>query len=968
MTSVASASEVFRRCRSACNARSTLGVLARTSGWCNGFTFHEDHSGVFLDDDAFYQCCFYSEIDEVNPDSKHRLSISLGLNSVVSYLAQDRRDCGSCEFGCLYSMRQPEALAMHGLHINTISDDMMSALPDKPGCACPSWISDKGDPVHAVLVGGVCSTCTWRHHDSLPVANLSRSPKRYPLDEAKARCELSANCIALACQKGATSPCELVLQQSSLASTTQSGVAAKKRVISDVDGASASLTKRSRTSATSEEEATLPAQSTPQDNDSEMGPEADAGTLRQSLLDDFLLRECHPVDKCIDNAPGCEGTCEFKWQNLAPGPVCTCGSGLVAKGTQCVPESCDSALDAHNMMRCPSGSLNPCEGDDTGRCLTSEIASDVAMRKCEELQKTTPHWRLQTTEVVVVERHDRCGLDDDFIWCCDAYTKADLLTQEQRFEQNLLEVKQWAPQLVELVLVEMNRLSHRFERFTSCNQQLAAPLEVAVRELHGYATGLSLLMEQCFAGTLEACSKSRHGGLRSFAAKSRAYARRLVAYARNTSKLLDVAQYGTSSPLVVVPLHVADAATHMVEACWDAIKRHKWKIVMVFFLHTWVLGVANSFVVTASMQLGSNGLVFQALVKNVLSRVLCPLMSNPIAQGYIMKWFVQHVLFSDAVIKMFDSSLSVFGPFRRLLAWWVKMSGKEISMTDLLHQMQDMFSKTSVGAFILLSTLGSSIFNLAAHAVCATTTAVFDTINGVDKVVNVTSTTLATVRDRAEVGFWNLLHRAFGHEQAQHAAHGIAELASEISKLNTAADAVPLQRMLVEATKGILTYERLRQYLQPLATAILGAVGVLHYTGSFLSESFQQGLRRLGLGESSSSYEQALSDLLSDHSQIEELARATGDAISQPEASLRVAEAVIVPSSGNVGGAKNNPLDTLCSRLSLIAESLHHNTQPLMRNVTCPSAENNLLGLVSPAELLGPNLKDVSIDASASLW
>merc|ERR1719421_2833653 len=99
---------------------------------------------------------------------------------------------------------------------------------------------------------------------------------------------------------------------------------------------------------------------------------------------------------------------------------------------------------------------------------------------------------------------------------------------------------------------------------------------------------------------------------------------------------------------------------------------------------------------TASLQMSTNALVAQAFVKHVAANIVCPLMANPLIQGFVLKWFVQNVLFNGFVVNMIDSSLSFLGPIRGLMSWWMKMGGSELSFKDMMAQMKEKFGSLSV--------------------------------------------------------------------------------------------------------------------------------------------------------------------------------------------------------------------------------------------------------------------------------
>jgi len=195
------------------------------------------------------------------------------------------------------------------------------------------------------------------------------------------------------------------------------------------------------------------------------------------------------------------------------------------------------------------------------------------------------------------------------------------------------------------------------------------------------------------------------------------------------------------------------------------------------------------------------------------------------------------------------------------------------------------------------------------------------------------------------------MHRYLGSAKTVASADKIDTLAAQLSHLRATAGAVPLQKILVEASAGILDLEKFNYHLEPLVVGLASATGVLTHLGGWIGGLVPSVLQTMGLDAGN------LEDV--------DIAKVT-DAIDSSREALSVDS--VVPQNLDVDVFEDVSFDHLCFLLSQVERDVRKQAGVLPRDQVCPDADNGFLGQVRPDELQIPTFKSISLDFAPPLW
>jgi len=713
------------------------------------------------------------------------------------------------------------------------------------------------------------------------------------------------------------------------------------------------------------------------------------------------VEECRPVDVCIDNEPGCEGSCLFNWKTLLP--TCVCEDGFTAKGTRCVPYYGGSCDEGRDYNRCPVGTLNPCQKEATGRCTSdgqNRVSREDALSMCQAMKNNAmspgsqpdalqpgkvealpPKWSREGVEVAVQEKPDQCGKfnegedDTEYIWCCAEMTSAHLEQQLETGRNNFQEFQSWGPQVAQIASDAVAKAVKRgMVLANSGNTTIASQgkeLLTLTGELDKVSSAYQIAISQCSSGKMQACASSGRGGVKGFAQNVRSYGRKMLAYTRRIDRIMDMVEYGTGNAVALTILKLGTKLNALVARSWQFVLRNKWKLLMLVVLSSYTLTVVNGMLATSSLQLRTNALVAQSFLRHVVSHIMCPLMKHPVVQGFMLKFVVDKVLFHPVVIKAIDESLSVMGPVRGMMAWWMKKGGATLSLSDALVGMKKAFGKVSVGIFMVISALGNTFFNILVNLLCGAMIVVTDVQSSGEKIGSEAVNVVSSAWDTGFIKSWNFLNRHLGSEQTAASVSQVESLHSQLKALQASTGQVPLQQIMISASQGLLNYESFLQQISPLSGALVVSTGVLYALGRWIGSVIPKLMSLMGFD----------SGTLSPDSVFDPNGFADeGDDESDDHAFVTDVQSKIDNSQSALGhvatvmadGVEEEPLredsfSGLCSMLSQAERAVKKLPSALPREKSCPDVGNHLLGLVRPNEISRPAFKNVEVDIPP-LW
>jgi len=300
----------------------------------------------------------------------------------------------------------------------------------------------------------------------------------------------------------------------------------------------------------------------------------------------------------------------------------------------------------------------------------------------------------------------------------------------------------------------------------------------------------------------------------------------------------------------------------------------------------------------------------------------------------------------------------VLGPVRGLLRWWMQNGGLTWDVKTGLEAMKAQFGKVSVGIYMVMAALGNTLFNALINVVCGAASVFTDVVSSTEKVTSEAGSFLSHSWDAGFRNSWNYLNRHLAGEHAAASADKITALAEQMGQLRASAGAVPLQKILVEASAGILRFEKFNEYLQPFLIRLMAATGVLTHLGEWIGGLVPSVLNTMGLGAP-----QLDSDSYS-ISPLEDADKVT-DAIGNSLEALSAESTV--PNNAEVDAFEEVSFDHLCLLLSEMERDVRKLKKVLPRDQACPDVGNGLLGQVRPDELQIPIFKNIALDMPP-LW
>eukprot|EP00397_Hematodinium_sp_SG-2012_P022711 GEMP01023550.1.p1 GENE.GEMP01023550.1~~GEMP01023550.1.p1 ORF type:complete len:664 (+),score=96.42 GEMP01023550.1:271-2262(+) len=372
----------------------------------------------------------------------------------------------------------------------------------------------------------------------------------------------------------------------------------------------------------------------------------------------------------------------------------------------------------------------------------------------------------------VFHRSTECELQ----WCCKKITVKQADRSKKALNEKVIEVAKSVDGVVNTLMIKVDKVMKRgtsflqagWDEMSNNTQYSLAVINMGVSEAAQKVTDQILM---CASDPLT--QKQRNcGNMWAFSAKMKMATTELEELIDNYTKLLNLVEYRSKDPSIFFKAtHVArrtvfpavtrlrgvgkSAILRTPTALIDAalwIKRQLWRRRMLIYISVMVLmntatlsGIIMNAMLNTHPETGVLPVV-ESICGQITTKIICPLVANSVAVGFIAHWFVDQVIMSEAGQKIIEKLLLPFtflsDGFSALISSVRRSKDEGLSLSrQILGSLKAVNSHSAaLAAYMFLYSHVSGIFRLASKVLCTGLTALFTakdiTVNTADAAVN----------------------------------------------------------------------------------------------------------------------------------------------------------------------------------------------------------------------------------------